>query len=443
MPVTPIGATGRSLLTVASLIGAAVAIGHWRGAGSIDSSSNRATESAPAAAAFAQIKSQPSPGDETGLEGEPITFQGTKFDERAVELDLREKRDRTIRLHIDAVTIAQTSGDKLEAVHALWRAAAGAPDPGEALLELIAATHDPDLNVARAAQDALDDLDRLTGQRVQLGIESSLAGDESALYAASDGEDLLAAEGASFASDPTGSIEQDAAAIQRALDAHIASFEQSDAQRRHEALAALWRFAADARVPERALEYFTRLAKDEQGSELGNRIRFARKDLERMWNALADEEALIGEQLAALPPEAPGDEDGDPNTTSEGRQLAADEAAVARATRATRTVARLGELLASNEDRVEDFKLVDVASRYPSEQATRVLIAGASSPQPEARHEAVLNLWRRAVNADENRLIARALQSATGDPDENVSAMVAIALDDLQALELMQGSDGR
>ncbi|MGI9332774.1 MAG: hypothetical protein ACR2RL_06395, partial [Gammaproteobacteria bacterium] len=97
-----------------------------------------------------------------------------------------------------------------------------------------------------------------------------------------------------------------------------------------------------------------------------------RKDLERMWSALADEEALIGEQLAAWSPEAPGNEEGDPNTASEGQQLAADEAAVARVTRATRTVAQLGELLASNEDRVEDFKLVDVASRYPSEQATRV-----------------------------------------------------------------------
>ncbi len=134
-------------------------------------------------------------------------------------------------------------GERLEALLTLWRAAADAGVPEEAMQEFRIASFDPDPEIAALASRALEDLERL--RESQSGVETDALDDEF-----SD----------TFDGDPTGRAASTAAVenvedlVAAGLEQHVARFEEATPEERLEALLELWRYAADSGVPERALE---------------------------------------------------------------------------------------------------------------------------------------------------------------------------------------------
>ncbi len=153
-----------------------------------------------------------------------------------------DKRQARVKARIADLIAKGDVGERLEALLTLWRTAADAGVPEEAMQEFRIASFDPNPEIAALALRALEDLERLRESQSWVGMEPP--GDEFA---------------GTFDGDPKGTVGSTAALenvedLATGLEQRVASFEEAAPEERLETLLELWRYAADSGVPERALE---------------------------------------------------------------------------------------------------------------------------------------------------------------------------------------------
>jgi len=172
---------------------------------------------------------------------------------------------------------ARDNSGRLEELLEVWRRAANAGVPEEALDELREATYDPDPKVARYATRALEDLRRF---RDRLSAERAAE--------PSSGENI-----AESALDENGAHEEGTLVEISDLELRLAAIDQAIAELndpinadRLTSLLELWRRAADAGVPEEALAEL-REATYDPDHEITRYATRALEDLERFRDSLA------------------------------------------------------------------------------------------------------------------------------------------------------------
>lgn len=196
---------------------------------------------------------------------------------------------------------APDGSERLEELLKLWRAAADAGVPEEALVELDAATDDPDPEIARYAMRALEDLER---------FRESLTEEPAAELSME--EDIAQSGFEVDGTDEEGTLgeERDLELRLAKMDKAIAELNDPTNKDRLNSLLELWRAAADAGVPEEALAELQAAAYDPNPAIAENAVR-ALEDLERF------RDRLLAEPAAELLPEGNTigsdlDEDGNP-----------------------------------------------------------------------------------------------------------------------------------